>query len=459
MTTAHDYARQHHDETKAQLIELLRIPSISTLSDHADDVRRASQWLKDKMTHAGLDVTIYEKSPYLPLIYGEWLGAGESAPTVLVYCHYDVQPAEMVDGWTHDPFDPIEREGKIYARGAVDSKSHVMAQLKAVEALLATPDKSPVNIKLLFEGEEESGSEHIFDFVENNTDLLKADVCVISDGSNPGINQPALDYGLRGVTTFELHVTGPARDLHSGHYGGNVHNPIQAMIEILAQLHNENGTVTIPGFYDRVRPITDEEREILTPIYPIMEKEWQEVTGAPQLWGEKEFRLHERTGARPTLEINGIAGGFYGEGFKTVLPAKAMAKISCRLVPDQDPHRIYECVRDYIAELTPPTVKSELIELEMGSPGVLFDRDTAGMRAAFMAYERGWGVKPMYSRAGGSVPVISHFQQYLHSQLVSMPFGYKGCGAHGPDEHVYLEMFYKGIDTAIHFYQTLPTIK
>lgn len=459
MTTAHEYARQHHDETKAQLIDLLRIPSISTLSDHADDVRRAAQWLKDKMTHAGLAVTIYEKSPYLPLIYGEWLGAGESAPTVLVYCHYDVQPAEMVDGWTHDPFDPIERDGKIYARGAVDSKSHVMAQLKAVEALLATPDKSPVNIKLLFEGEEESGSEHIYDFVENNTDLLKCDVCVISDGSNPGVNQPALDYGLRGVTTFELHVTGPARDLHSGHYGGNVHNPIQAMTEILAQLHDENGTVTVPHFYDAVRPFTDEEREILTPIYPIMEREWQEVTGAPQVWGEKEYRLHERTGARPTLEINGIAGGFYGEGFKTVLPAKAMAKISCRLVPDQDPHQIYEYVRDYIAELTPPTVQAELIELEIGSHGVLFDRDTAGMKAAFIAYERGWGVKPMYSRAGGSVPVIAHFQQYLQSQLVSMPFGYKGCGAHGPDEHVYLEMFYKGIDTAIHFYQTLPTIK
>lgn len=452
--TPHDYARAHAERFRQQLIDLLCIPSISTLPAHAADVQRAAEWLVEDMRRIGLSAGITQQPGFLPLVYAEWLGAGADAPTVLVYCHYDVQPAEISDGWDTDPFDPIEHDGKIYARGAVDSKAHVIAQLKAIESLLAA-GQCPVNIKVLFEGEEESGSEHIFDFVARHKDRLQADVCVVSDGSMPGIHQPALVYGLRGIITMELRVTGPARDLHSGHYGGNVHNPIQALAEIIARLHNSNGGVSVPGFYDDVLPITAAERAALGESLPWTEREWHEVTGAPRPWGEAQYTLLERSGARPTLEINGIAGGFYGTGFKTVLPASATAKISCRLVPNQQPQRIYQQVRDYITRITPPTVRAELTALELGAPGVLLDRDTPAMRAAVSAYEKGWGARPIFTREGGSVPVVAAFQEHLGMPIMLMPFGYKGCGAHGPNEHMYIEMFHKGIDTAIHFYQTL----
>lgn len=452
---SHDYAHEHATRFKQQLIELLRIPSISTLTAHADDVRRAAQWIVDDLQQMGFTLAqTFEQDGFLPLVYGEWLGAGDSAPTVLVYCHYDVQPAEMRDGWETDPFTPVERDGKIYARGAIDSKGHVIAHLKAMESLLAS-GTCPVNLKLLFEGEEESGSEHIFAFIQANKALLDSDAILVSDGSIPAPDQPTLVYGLRGIVTMELEVRGPARDLHSGHYGGNVHNPIQALVEILAQLHDANGTVTVPGFYDGVYPLTDEEREVLTPIYPYMQTEWRTVTGAPAEWGEAEYRLYERVGVRPTLEINGIEGGFYGEGVKTVLPSRATAKISCRLVPDQDPAHIYRVIRAYLEQIAPPTITYTLRDLDMGARGILLDRDSLPMRTAFEAYKRGWGVEPIFTREGGSIPVVEAFQRELDAPIALMPFGYKGGGAHGPNEHVYLDMFYKGIDTAIHFYQLM----
>lgn len=455
VTTPHEYAAAHAEVFQYELIELLKIPSISTLREHAEDVMRAAHWLIANMKRIGMTrAEMFQKPGYLPIVYGEWMGAGEDAPTVLVYCHYDVQPAYMEDGWDTAPFQPTQRDGKLYARGAVDSKGHVVAHLKAVESLLSTLEKSPVNIKLIFEGEEESGSEHIFEFVAQNHDLLKCDVVVISDGSNPDINQPVLDYGLRGITTMELVITGPQKDLHSGHYGGTVHNPIQALAEILAQLHDADGRVNVPGFYDDVLPLSDEERIVLADVKPWIEKEWGEVTGAPQPWGEPDFDLHERIGARPTLEFNGIAGGFAGQGFKTVLPSKAIAKISCRLVPQQDPQRIVEQVRERIMALVPPTVTAELTILEEGAPGVLFDYHHPAMQAVVTAYEKGWGVKPILERAGGSIPVAATFQHELQSPIVLMPFGYKGNGAHSTNEHIYLEMFHKGIATAIHFHQT-----
>lgn len=459
MTTPQEYAAQNAARFEHELIDLLKIPSISTLSEHARDVQRAADWIIENMRRTGMQkAEIYRKEPYLPLVYGEWLGAGTNAPTVLVYCHYDVQPAEMKDGWTTNPFEPMEQDGKLYARGAVDSKCHVVAQLKAIESLLATEGKLPVNVKLLFEGEEESGSEHIFEFVKDNTDLLKADAVVISDGSHPDPNQPVLVYGLRGIVTMELHITGPGRDLHSGHYGGNVHNPIQALAEIIAQLHDPNGRVTVPGFYDDIPPYPEGERATLAEIQPWVEREWHLLTGAPAPWGEPEYGLHERAGARPTLEINGIAGGFAGEGFKTVLPSRAIAKISCRLVPNQDPQKIFALVKNYIARITPPTVKSEMILLEQGAPGIVLDRSSSAMSAAARAYEQGWGVRPIYSREGGSVPVVSAFHDKLNARIVLMPFGYKGGGAHGPNEYMILDMFHKGIQTMMHFYRAFAQL-
>lgn len=455
--TSIEYAHLQATRFRDQLAELLRIPSISTLPEYAADVERAAEWLIADLQKIGMTrAEIFRAEGYLPLVYGEWLGAGDSAPNVLIYCHYDVQPAEIEAGWVTNPFEPTELHGKLYGRGAVDSKSHVIIQLKAIESLFAAGEP-PVNVKVLFEGEEESGSEHIFQFVKDHPDLLKSDAIIVSDGSFPDINQPVLDYGLRGVISAEIVVTGPQRDLHSGHYGGSVHNPIQALAQLLAQMHDGHGHVLVPGFYDGVRPITDEERAALAEYEKWVMAEWESYTGAPQPWGEPEYRIHERIGARPTLEFNGIFGGFTGPGVKTVLPSKATVKLTCRLVPDQDPDHVLNSIRAFVESLTPPTVTVEFIPGSDRSTGVLFDRDTAAMRAAESAYQRGWGVAPIYAREGGSIPVVEAFQKHLAAPIVLIPFGYKGGGAHSANEYVVLEMFHKGIDTMLYFYEAFAS--
>jgi len=454
-TPAHHYARANAESFINQLCDLLRIPSISTQTHHAADVQRAAEWLIADMRRIGLTAELHQAEGFLPLVYGEWLGAGEDAPTVLIYSHYDVQPAVKSDGWDTEPFEPTRIDGKIYARGALDSKIHTIAHLKALESALAT-NSLPVNVKLLFEGEEESASTHIVQFVHANADKLKSDVIVISDGSMPDQDQPVLVYGLRGLTQLEVTVTGPHRDLHSGHYGGTVHNPLQALIEILGKLHDEQGHVTVDGFYDDVRPISAEERATLAEIGAWTAREWQIVANAPQVWGEPEFALHERIGARPTLEINGMAGGFYEQGFKTVIPHKAWAKISCRLVPDQDGTVIARRVIDALQKHTPPTVQITIEhDPANDSSGVLLDYQSESMQAVIRAYELGWGRKPLLNREGGSVPVVASIQQALTGELVLMPFGYKGGGAHSTNEFIYESMFQRGIATVLHFYQIL----
>lgn len=449
-----DYLHQHAGRFEQELIELLKIPSVSTLPEHAADVERAAQWLCDHLRQIGLHAHIFQQAPYLPIVYGQYHSGDDSAPTVLIYGHYDVQPAEIADGWDSDPFIPVKRGDQLYARGAVDSKSHVIIQLKALEALIQA-GRPNVNIKILLEGEEESGSEHIFSFVREHADLLQADVIVVSDGSMPDPHQPMLVYGLRGLISMEVVISSPQRDLHSGHFGGTVHNPILALSQILSRCYDEQGRVTIPGFYDEVRPLSDEERAVLSASVSWFEREWRAVANAPLKWGEPDFALNERIGARPTLEINGIGGGFAGNGFKTVLPAQAIAKISCRLVPDQDPAKIYHRVHQHLLSLAPPSVQIELHLLDAGSSGILLDRHNPYMRAVEQAYLRGWGVRPLYSREGGSIPVVSAFQQHLHSPIVMMPFGYKGGGAHSTNEYVIMEMFHKGILTMLHFYDAI----
>lgn len=451
-TTPHAYAHAHQARFYTQLVDLIRIPSISTQPEHAADVLAAAEWLAADMERIGMDSAEIIKLPEgrHPLVLGEWRGAGPDAPTVLIYSHYDVQPAAMEDGWHSPPFTPTERDGKLYARGATDSKINVMTQLKAIESLLASPGQSPVNIKLLLEGEEESGSENINAFAQQQADRLQADVCVISDGGIVAPDQPSLVLGLRGIVTMELHVTGPERDLHSGHYGGNVHNPLQALSEIIAQLHDANGTVTVPGFYDDVRVPDAEERAALSGIDPWYAANWQQTANGPQPWGEAGYTLHERAGIRPTLEINGMRGGYTGDGFKTVLPARAIAKISCRLVPHQDPVRIFEQVRDHVAHLTPPTVRTELRRLEAGAPAVRFDRHTNAMRTASAAYAKHWGKSTIFEVGGGSVP-IAYALQDCADEMVFMGYGYKGGQNHGPDEHIIIENFPRGIGAAIDF--------
>jgi acetylornithine deacetylase/succinyl-diaminopimelate desuccinylase-like protein len=435
-----------------QLFDLVRIPSISTLSERAADVKRAADWLVADMKRIGLQNSESISTAGHPIVYGDWMNAGKDAPTVLVYGHYDVQPAEMADGWTSDPFEPIVREdGYMYARGSIDDKGQIFAHLKAVESLLTSEGKLPVNIKFLIEGEEEISSAHLAEFVHNNVELLKADVCVISDTGMDKIEQPEICYALRGLVYMELHVQGPAVDMHSG-AGGTVHNPAQAITELIAQLHNSDGSVNVPGFYDDVLPLNPQEREELNK-YALSDEYWLEKTGIPMKWGEPEYTLVERMGARPTLEINGLLSGFTGPGAKTVLPAKAMAKISCRLVANQKALRIYELVRDHIAHITPPTVRSELILLHSGEAAYT-DTKAASIQAAIAAFKRGWGGDPIFTRSGGSIPIVADFQDKLGLPVVLLGFGL-GDGAHGPDERYLVEAFHKGINTAICFYEEI----
>ena len=456
MNDALSYAREHAPRFRQQYEALLRIPSVSTLPQHAADVERAAQWLAGDLRAIGMDSAqvLHLAGGRHPLVLGEWQGAGEAAPTVLLYAHYDVQPAAMEDGWDSDPFEPVERDGRLFCRGSVDSKLHVMAQLKAVEALLATPGGAPVNIRVLLEGEEESGSETIGAFVAQQPERVRADLAVISDGVVLAPDQPSLVYALRGIVTMELHVEGPGQDLHSGHFGGTLHNPLQALAEIIAQLHDAGGRVSVPGFYDDVVEADAAERALLARTNRWSEREWDAVAGPPARHGERGYNTQERIGLRPTLEINGLGGGYTGPGFKTVLPQRAMAKISCRLVPEQDPQRIFALLQDHVAAITPPTVRSELRQMDLGSRAVTLGHDTRAMRAAAAAYERAWGVAPLFERAGGSIPVTFALQE-ICEELVIMGFGTRDGRAHGPNENVHVEALERGVSAMIHFLQEI----
>ncbi len=449
---AHDYAEQHIDRFLEDLKHLIRIPSISTQPKHAADVRRAAEWIGSEMEKIGFETVELIDMPEgrHPLVFGTWMGAGEDAPTVLIYCHYDVQPAELEDGWDSNPFEPTIRDNILYARGATDSKVNVITQLRAIESVLSTPEKSPVNIKFILEGEEESGSETINAFVAKHRDRLSADVSVVSDGPIITPHQPSMVIGLRGIIGMELHVEGPIQDLHSGHFGGNTHNPVQALTEILAQLHDENGTVTVPGFYDNVIDATPAEREAIAGADPYYEANWKSTSGAPAVWGEAGYTIQERAGIRPTLELNGIWGGYSGPGVKTVLPAKAGAKITCRLVPGQDPARIYEVIKAHVMDLAPETIKVSMEMQDMGAPAIRIPHDSKAVRVANKAYENHWDRESVLEVAGGSIPIASTFAT-VTDEIVIMGYSHKGGLAHGPNENTHLVMFDKGIGTAIDF--------
>ncbi|MEO1667439.1 MAG: dipeptidase [Chloroflexota bacterium] len=455
MTNPHDYAAENSERFLEQLMDLIRIPSVSAdKTNHTDDVRRAAQWMADDMTAIGLEnVEVIDMDGHHPLVYGDWLNAGDDAPTVLVYGHYDVQPAAVEDGWDTDPFEPVIRDGKIYARGASDDKGQAFAQLKAAEALLAGGNR-PVNLKFLIEGEEEISSPGLAKYVPANAEKLAADVCVISDTSILAIDQPSINYSLRGLSYMEFEVFGPSADLHSGSYGGAVHNPVQAIAEIIAALHNPDGTVNVPGFYDDVLELAAEEREKLKAV-SVSEEDFRTTVGISQSWGEADYSITERIGARPTLEVHGIAGGFYGEGQKTVLPAKALAKISCRLVANQDPAKIFELVKQRIEDLAPPTVRVDVRKLGADGHPALVDINDPAVKAAAAAYEKGWGKAPLYERGGGSIPVVADFQKTLGVPVILLGFGLETNGIHGPNEHFHVEMFQKGIDTAIYFMEEI----
>ncbi|MBE2270031.1 MAG: dipeptidase [Anaerolinea sp.] len=450
MTTPIQYARDHAETFRQQLFELLRIPSVSTDSAYTGEVRRAADWLAADLKRIGMQNVAVMPTAGHPVVYADWLNAGADKPTVLIYGHYDVQPADQKkDGWSSAPFEPEVRDGFIYARGSSDDKGQAFVHVKTVESYLATDGKLPVNVKMLLEGEEEIGSKNLQDFLKTYADMLRADVAVISDTGMTDVDQPEITRALRGLTYMQLDVQASKIDLHSGGYGGAIHNPALALAQIIAKLHNPDNSIAVPGFYDKVRPLTDTDRAEIASL-ALSDEKYMEITGAPGIWGEAGYTADERITGRPTLEINGLLSGWTGEGAKTVLPAKAMAKISCRLVADQDPVEIYELVKAYVAQITPPTVRAELKLLNMGD-AALMETDMPEMQAAVRAYERGWGKAPLFARTGGSIPVVADFKRILGAPTIMLGFGLNTDGAHGPDEHYSLEMFRKGIDTAIYF--------
>ncbi|MFN8593121.1 MAG: dipeptidase [Thermomicrobiales bacterium] len=453
---ARQYSRAHGEQFLTELIEVLRIPSISTDPAHADDIARTADWLADHLRALGAaNVAVMPTAGY-PVVYGEWLGAGPDKPTVLVYGHYDVVPAAREDGWDTDPFDPVVKDGKVFARGATDDKGQLFIHVKALESYLKSGDGPPVNLKFLLEGEEEISSPNLRPFMEEHLDLLQADVCVISDSSMPTIDRPAITHSLRGMTYIEVHVEGPHDDLHSGFYGGAVHNPALALVEILAQLFNPDHSIAVPGFYDEVVPLTAAERTEIAKT-DMSEEELLAATGVPAPWGDAAYTIRERVSARPTLEINGLGSGWTGPGPKTIIPATAMAKISCRLVGNQDPHRIYELLKRYIETLTPPTVRVRVELITTGEPA-LIDFTLPEMQAAARAYERGWGATPVFTRGGGSIPIVADIFTLLKIPVVMMGYGLDTDGLHGTNEHYSIEMFQRGIETAIVYLDELAQL-
>ena len=453
---ARTYANEHADQFKQQLFEMLRIPSLSGDPAHAGDVRAMAEWLAAHMESLGLAKVAVMETAGHPVVYGEWLGAGPDKPTVLVYGHYDVVPASMEDGWDTNPFEPVERDGMVYARGVTDDKGQLFIHVKALEAYLKTEGAAPVNVKFLIEGEEEVSSPNLLPFIQDHLDLLAADVCVISDSSMARIDEPAVTHSLRGMTYMEIEVTGPREDLHSGFFGGAVHNPANALAAILASLYDADNVIAVDGFYDDVVSLSADEREMVART-DISESQLQDATGTPGEWGDKRFTIKERVSARPTMDVNGLWSGYSGPGPKTIIPSSAGAKVSSRLVANQDPDKIYELVKAHVARVTPATVNVEVRLLTTGRPA-LIPFDLPEMQAAASAYEKGWGHAPVFTRGGGSIPVVADITDLMQIPVVMMGYGLDTDGLHSPNEHYRMEMFQRGIETAIVYLEELSLL-
>lgn len=450
---ARKYSRDHAERFRHELLEFLRIPSLSGDPAHNDDVKRAAEWLAGNMHAMGLKNAKVMPTAGHPVVYGEWAGAGPDKPTVLVYGHYDVVPAVMEDGWDAPPFEPVEKDGKIYARGATDDKGQLFIHVKALESYLEANGSAPVNVKFLIEGEEEVSSPSLAPFIEKNLDMLKADVCVISDSAMRTMKEPAITHSLRGMTYIQLEVVGPKEDLHSGFWGGAAHNPALALVEIISKLYKPDNTVAVPGFYDDVVSLSKEEREMIAKN-ALTEEQFKEATGVPAVWGDKNYTIRERVSARPTLEINGLWSGYSGPGPKTIIPAKAGAKLSSRLVGNQDPQKIYKLLKKYIESIAPPTVKVKVSLVNTGKPA-LIPFDLPEMQAAARAYEKGWGHKAVFTRGGGSIPIVADIADMMKIPVVMMGYGLDSDGLHAPNEHYSIEMFHRGIETAIVYLEEL----
>ena len=447
-----DYANQNSERFLNDLIDVLKIPSISTDAEYNSDVQRAAEWMANHLKRLGMEnVEVMPTDGGHPVVYADYIKR-PGAPTVLVYGHYDVQPADPLELWQSGPFEPEVRGDLLFGRGSSDMKGQVLATFSAIEAVMKSGEV-PVNLKFLLEGEEEIGSKNLEPLIKKHAEKFKADVSLNPDAGMMGIDQPTITYGLRGLAYLEITVWGPKADLHSGLYGGAVHNPAQALTELIAKMHDEKGQITLPGFYDSVRPLSEQERADFARL-PNDDASYLEETGVPALWGEEGYTSAERTGARPTLEVNGLLSGWTGPGSKTVLPAKAMAKISCRLVPDQTPADVESQMVRFMESNAPKTIHWEAKRLT-GSPFAIADLNNRGVKAMDKAMETIWGTRPFYRREGGSIGAVAMLQQICGVESVLVGTGLPSDNVHSPNEHLNLPTWYKGIDSFIHFFYNM----
>ncbi len=455
MPALDDYLTANAKRFEDELCDLLRIPSVSADSKHKADVRRAGGWVLKQFESLGLKAELIETAGH-PLVYAE-SAAVAGSPTVLVYGHYDVQPPDPLGEWKSPPFEPTRRDGNIYARGATDDKGQMLTHVKSTEAWLKSAGTLPVQLKFLIEGEEEVGSENLYDFIAAQRKKLQCDIAVISDCSQFGPGQPAITYGLRGLAYFELKLTGPKQDLHSGTFGGAVVNPAIALSKIMAALIDERGRVQVPGFYNDVLPLTEQERKQFAAL-PFDEAEFKKQIGVDAVAGEEGYTTLERRSARPTFDINGLTSGYQGEGAKTILPSKASAKFSFRLVPKQDPKKIAKSLENKLRELCPAGVKMELFDYS-AAPGVVVPLDSPYVAAAAKAIEHGFGRAPVYMREGGSIPVVSAFREQLGVDTLLLGWGLDDDNTHSPNEKFCLADFHRGIKASARLWQELAGIK
>lgn len=442
------YYQIHYNNLYDEFLTFLKIPSVSTADRHKSDIRKAAEFLVRKLTGIGFQNVKAFETPLHPIIFGHYM-ADQTKPTILLYGHYDVQPPDPIEQWETFPFTPEVRGDYLYARGASDMKGQIWATISALQSILET-GTLPVNIKFIIEGEEEIGSPSLDMFMENHREMLKCDLVVNPDASMLAPDKPTIIYGLRGLAYFEIRLFGPSADLHSGVFGGVVGNPANILSRLIAEMHDKNGRVTLPGFYDPVREITSEEREGLLKL-GMDENFFLRITGAPALQGEAGYSPVERVGARPTLDVNGIYSGFIDSGSKTIIPAYAMAKISTRLVPDQDPKAVYESLKTYLAAKVPPSVRWEL-DYMSGAPAYINEDQAPGVKEFSQALEATWGVKPLRKREGGSIPVATSMKDILGVDSIITGFGLPDDHIHSPNERLHLPTHKKGVETLIRFF-------
>ena len=447
-----EYVDQHKEQHLDELRDLLRIPSVSTKSEHNEDIQRAANWIADKLRSVGLEGVEIIPTRRHPLVYGEWLRA-PGKPTILFYGHYDVQPPEPLELWASPPFEPTIREGKLWARGVADDKGQVHIHLAALDALMKVHGTLPVNVKVIIEGEEEIGSENLYSYIRANKAKLKSDALLVSDTAMIAPGVPSISYGLRGLNYCQVEITAAEQDLHSGVFGGAAPNPLQVLADLFARLHDKDGRVAVPGFYKDVRPLSAAERRALRAL-PWNEKEFRRFVGAPALTGEKGYSTLERLWCRPTLELNGMWGGYTGQGAKTVIPAKAYAKFSTRLVPNQDPKKIAGLVEKQVRRLLPKCVTCKFETLSQGKPW-LAPYDHPIFQAAQRALSEGFGRKAVFIREGGSIPFVTEVHDLLGVPCVLMGFGLADENAHAPNEHLSLDHYYGGIRSVGRFYEEI----